>query len=442
MPFWLLILYEGVLWILAICTLPLFLYSLLVKGKYRHSLLYRLTVKLPSLVSLSGRPTIWLHAVSVGETRALVGIARALKEYFPHYPLLISSTTETGYAEACRTLSFADLHFYLPLDFRLCVQRMVTRLNPTLLVLSESDIWPNLLWSAKQHGARLAVINGKLSERSMKRFHFFPSFSRLLFSSFDVLCVQDECHRCRLESVGAPPPRLHVTGNLKGDEIVEPFSDDQQHAWRKHLQLGPTDSVVVLGSTHHEEEDLLLKALDPLWRQIASLRLIIVPRHPERFAEVERLLHTFSHSWCRFTDLSTQQTPVSIILLNAMGYLRQCYAIADCAIVGGSFVPHIGGHNILEPCQYGKPVLFGPYMEAQRQLAEWVQEGGAGWQLPLERLAPRVAHLLTDPNYREEVGARGKEVMARFRGATEKTLRHLVALLSSISSEKLHNPVA
>lgn len=417
--------YELALWILAFLATPHALYQLIFKKKYRTSLLFRLGI-ISQSIEKNQHPSIWIHAVSVGETRAVISLARILKKRFPNCPLIISSITETGHAEAKRCLPFADCHLYLPLDFKWLAKKVIKQANPFLVVISESDFWFNFLRYAKKNGATLALVNGKISEKSTKRLQFFSFFSQRLFSLFDVLCMQNALYQTRLEKVGVPFHQLAITGNLKLDEDYPHLNEEETKEWRQKLGIKPSQMVLTIGSTHHPEEEKLIKVLKNIWEKTPNLLVILVPRHPERFKEVERLLKNSHLLFVKFTQLN--QIPkenTQVILIDAMGLLRLCYQLADMAIIGGSFTDKVGGHNILEPCWYGKPVLFGPHMHSQLELVELMQSYQAGKQTTIENLEFYLNQWIDNKRQREEIGQKGVELVYNLKGSTQKTVNCL-----------------
>lgn len=426
-----LIIYEMVLWIIAFFAIPKTIYSFFVHKKYRKSLLPRLGFQISNFQK-SSLPSIWIHAVSVGETKAVVSLARELKRLFPDNPLIISSVTETGHGEAKRSLPFADEHIYLPFDFAWVISRIVKKAAPGLVILCESDFWYNFLHYSKKNGAALAVVNGKMSERSMRRFRLFPFFSRSLFGLFDVLCLQNNLYRARFIEAGAPLEKIVVTGNLKLDEDYPQLSDDEVIQWRKKLGIEPNQIVFTIGSSHAPEEQLFINVLKEIWKTAPELRVILVPRHPERFKEVGSLLEKERLLWINFSDINRRTGKEQVILMDAMGLLRMCYQLSDFALVAGSFTDRVGGHNILEPCWYGKPVLFGPHMHTQVELVDLMAQYEAGKQVSHDQLKSILERWVSHPKEVKEIGANGLRLVKDLKGSTKKTLQALEPLLSKM----------
>lgn len=397
--------------VLILFGIPWLLWQYAFRAKYRSSLKERLGLILPPAFS---KKVIWIHTVSMGETRAAASLYQALRKAYPDTPFVVSTTTETGQAEAKRSLPNADAYFYLPLDISWIVAKLICRLQPSVLILVEGDIWPNLLKAAKKQGVKLFLVNGKISEKSTKRFGYFPNFTKRLFSLFDILCVQTKTYKDRFVQIGAPAEKIFVTGNLKYDAKFPELTASALAEWKRELKIQPQDRVITIGSTHDPEEEQLTQAL----ADIPNLKILLVPRHPERF---EALAKRYPATYSKREQLTGEER---IILIDAMGVLPTCYQLSELAIVGGSFVDHIGGHNILEPIQCGIPVLFGPYMAAQKEMVNLVRSGKAGAQVLLSDVPSAVQKILETRSHPEV-----EQFAQLLRGSTEKTVRCLERLI-------------
>lgn len=413
------ILYEICLFILGIASTPWFLYQLIFKNKYRRSLLKRFGSGFP-VIKKGKRPLIWVHAVSLGETKAVAALAKTFKAEFNNPLIVFSTTTETGYVEACRTIP-ADYHVYLPFDFGWVIKPIIKRTAPDLLILCESDFWFNLLKASKKAGATIVLVNGKISIRSLERFQKVPAFTQKLFSFIDLFCLQSNLYKERFEKLGIPSEKIAITGNMKFDGDYAKLPAVQLEAWRKELGIKPADPVLVIGSTHHPEETQLLTAMAEVWKHYPSLKVMLVPRHPERFNEVAGILQKNNINFRRLSQKNQDAMIAPVILIDAMGLLRKCYQLADIAIVAGSYTSKVGGHNILEPSWYGVPVIFGPHMHTQLDLADLVREYGAGIQVGLENLPTEIVDLLQTPQKRKMLGDAGLKLASDVHGATSKT---------------------
>ncbi len=405
--------------------LPKLLWQWCIHGKYRHSLKARLGISFPLFSPKKGQEVIWIHAVSMGETRAIISLFRKMRAAYPHSAILISTTTETGYREAKRSMPEADDHFFLPLDFSWIIHRVIKQLQPTQLILCESDFWYHLLKIAKERGVRIGLVNGKVSERSCRRFQIFAFFTRQLFVNFDLLCVQSERYRDRFVSMGIPSEKIQITGNLKFDSSVKKMEISECEAFKESLGIPFSDPVLVIGSTHAPEEDQILSVLSSVWKKIPHLKVILVPRHPERFNEVARLIQHKDIPYCRLSEKKRENE--RLILIDTMGQLNRCYQIADIALVGGSYISHVGGHNIFEPIVCGVPVLFGPHMHNQPDLKEIVITSGSGKQVNIEQLSETLIEILEQPEIRRNYAEACHRLVASTQGATERTFAHLFA---------------
>jgi 3-deoxy-D-manno-octulosonic-acid transferase len=413
------LLYNFFLLLFALAMLP----KLLWQSKYRRSLKERLGLALPTFTSTRGQEVIWLHAVSMGETRAIIPLYRKIRKAFPESAVVISTTTETGQAEAKRSMPDANAHFLLPLDFSWTIRRFMTCLKPARLILCESDFWYNLLTIAHKRGVRIDLVNGKVSERSCRRFRKIPFFTRRLFANFDHLCVQSQRYRDRFLSMGISKEKIFVTGNLKFDSPTKKMDPAEREAFLQTLGITPADRILIIGSTHAPEEELILSALSQVWKQIPNLKAILVPRHPERFDEVAALIQQKKIDYRRFSQ--PKSTNERLILVDAMGKLNQCYQIADIALVAGSFTSHVGGHNIIEPIVFDVPVLFGPYMHSQPDLEELVLTAKAGRQITIEQLPETLLELLENPKQHLAYVHACHSLAESIQGATDRTFSHL-----------------
>jgi 3-deoxy-D-manno-octulosonic-acid transferase len=374
-----------------IYNLFLFLYAMIMAPKILWQMA-RKSKRLPTFKDRLGYPNptapngtrIWIHAVSLGEMKA----AAALIRHLSHTSVLITTSTATGFEEATRSFLAAQIR-YLPLDFSWTMRRWMRSFNPNLLVFVEGDIWPNLLHEAQMIHAKTALISGRISERSVKRFRFFPKLARRLFS-LDLIAVQNEENRKRFLSL--VDREIVVGGNLKLD--IQPAQVDVT-AIRRRFSLS-NQNVVTLACTHASEEKELLELLRPLLDKIV---LFLAPRHPERFEEVASLLHQMNIPFCRWNQ-SRNQEPV--ILVDAMGHLPNCYSMSHAAILAGSFSSKKGGHNVMEPCLYHCPVLYGPHMFAQQELAQMVEKAGAGRPVTHETLVPTLLEFLSSDAFRTQ----------------------------------------
>ncbi|MBA2728245.1 MAG: 3-deoxy-D-manno-octulosonic acid transferase, partial [Parachlamydiaceae bacterium] len=358
------IFYELILWLLALLALPKIIYSAIFYGKYRESFFKRWGKGFP-VINKGNRRLIWVHAVSMGETKAVSTLIKSLKAGKDNPIVLVSSITETAHAEAKKSIPEADYHVFMPFDFNFLIAPIVAKVSPDLVLLSETDFWFNFLRAAKKCGAEIAVVNGKISERSVKRFQKFSFFSNALFGCIDLFCLQSVHYQKRFASLNIPSDKMIVTGNLKFDDEPPRLTEIEKLNLKVKWGIDPSSKVLVIGSSHDPEERQLLEVMRNIWKKEPSLKVILVPRHPDRFNTVGTLLESLSIPFSRYSQpegLSNINSKV--ILIDAMGQLRNSYQIADLAIVAGSYTEKVGGHNILEPLWFGVPTIFGPHMHS------------------------------------------------------------------------------
>jgi len=418
------ILYELGYFLSFLLFLPKVIFEMVTTRKYRISFFKRFCFFVEPIEKKG--PTIWIHAVSVGETVAISSLAKALKDEIPGVTFIVSSITETGHEMAKKHIPFADRHIFLPFDFSFSVKKCLSAYKPDLIILSETDFWWRFLNEAKKLGSTIVLVNGKISTRSVKRFCFAPFFARRLFSSIDLFCMQNELYRERFEQIGIEAKKLIVTGNLKADIAYTPLSQDERSALLEKLHIKPSDFVIVLGSTHDPEEALFLREFSSLLQQNKQIKLIFAPRHPERFAQVASLLEKSPFS---FSILSQGVKPENqIILIDTVGLLTQLYQISSCAIVAGSFTNKVGGHNILEPMAFGVPTLCGPFMQTQAEFLELAMSFHAVVQLSEKELQKAVSLLIEKPAQRRELSDNSHKLCDHMRGAKTKTLAAMRSL--------------
>lgn len=369
---------------------------------------------------------LWIHAVSVGEVLSLQNLVRTLKAKHPDWIMYCSCLTNTGYRLAKEKLE-ADGFFFIPLDFRWVVRRFFRHLRPEVLVITESEFWPNLLREAARLTRGVVLVNGRISDRSFSRYKRIKPFTRRVLSSINQFLVQTERDREMFVRLGIPPDRIHVAGNLKAEIDLPHFSAETLAILRSRLNIPDSARVVTAGSLHPGEEELLLEAFSRARKKNPDLRLILAPRHPSRAAEVEQECRRYPVALQKKS--SPQLQPKwDVLIVDTLGELPEFYAVADAAFVGGSLVP-VGGHNLLEPAYYAKPIFFGPHMQNFSHLAEiFIQMGAATVVRGLEDLARMFASLAE--NELQQAGEKARATLESLRGATEKTVRTIEKLMA------------
>ncbi|HEV8525053.1 MAG TPA: 3-deoxy-D-manno-octulosonic acid transferase [Terriglobales bacterium] len=415
-------LYSVALGLALLLTLPYWLARMLTQGKYRAGLAGRLG-RVPQRLRSPGPGCIWIHAVSVGEVLAISRLVNALREQFPSQRVVISTTTATGQKLARERFGEENV-FYFPLDFAFAIRPYFRALRPELVVLAETEFWPNFLRIGRQSGAHVAVVNARISDRSLPRYLRLRSLWRRVLRGIDVFLTQSEEDQRRLVAIGAAPDRVRVTGNLKFD-ITAPRETPLVATLRQKVE-GP---VLVCGSTVEGEESLLLEAFRPVLARYPGALLVLAPRHPERFGAVADLLVSHGVKFWRRSQLPDNEALAGgVLLLDSIGELAAIYGLATLAFVGGSLVPH-GGHNILEPAQHGVPVLVGPHTENFRDIVNTFQRHDAVVIVQPQELAREFLRLLDDTAACAELGLRAVTVSRAHAGATGRTLAAISNLL-------------
>lgn len=405
--------------------LPIFAAQAILKGKYRRGLSERLgcVPAWPGPV-----PPIWLHAVSVGEVMAATPLVRELGMRRPDLPLLVSTVTDTGRAVAEQRLP-ARQYVFFPLDFGWAVRSALNRLSPRVVLLTETEIWPNFIRACGTRGIPVVVINGRISPRSFPRYRLVRRWFGRVLSGVRLFCMQTAQDAERILLLGAPAEKVRVVGNLKYDLPTLREAPDAA-AVRARLGLPSGRRLLVAGSTHRGEEETVLGAFRALAGTRQDLCLLLAPRHPERLEEAERLVRKAGLAFVRRSQLpATPLDGVAVILLDTMGELAQLYAAAAAVFIGGSLIPH-GGQNILEPAAVGRPVVHGPHMGNFVEMRDLFREAGAAIQVEDGAgLLERLAALLDDPALADRMGMAGREIVETHRGATRRTADLVDALL-------------
>ncbi len=423
--------------LLLVCS-PWLLWQAIRKGKYREGYGAKLLGAAP--VRQGDRVCVWIHAVSVGEVNLVRPLIAAIRQRRPDWECVLSTTTMTGMALA-RT-RYPDLGvFYAPLDFSWAVSAAMRRIRPHALVLAELELWPNLIAAARRHGARVAVVNGRLSEHSQRGYGWIRPLAAWILRRIDLIAVQDETYARRFRRLGAEATAVHVTGSMKYDGAETDRENEATARLRQLASISPDDVVFLAGSTQDPEESLALDAFLSLADSWPRLRLIVVPRHPDRFDSVAELLARRGAAWQRRTALERGADPSArILLVDVVGELGAWWGTAQIAYVGGSMGPR-GGQNMIEPAAYGAAVSFGPNTRnfrdivaamLGRQAALVVHDG--------EEMTAFVRRCLEDPEYRARLGERARTLVAEQLGATARTFELLDRLIRNPASEGAPRP--
>ena len=386
---------------------------------------------------LSEKRPVWIHAASVGEVLASRPLIKKIKTVFPHDLLLLTTMTRTGQETARKQIPEADVVLFFPMDHPLILRHVMKRVEPRLLLIAETELWPNLLHASGKRGIPTILFNGRISDRSIRRYLRLRFFFRAYLASISLFLMQTEQDQARIIAIGAPPEKTRVMGNIKYDQTSPDFQGNVAAEMTKALGLRGDESVFIAGSTRPGEEEILLSLFKELREKIPHLLLVLAPRHLDRLEEVEKILRRETLHWARRTSLPvlenvpnrhSQRLP-NIILLDTMGELVKFYSLAKLVFVGGSLVP-LGGQNPLEPLFFKKCVLFGPHMFNFAEIACFLTEAQGAVQVKdPEDLGAQIRRLLQDDQARREIGERGYEVLQKHRGATERIFQEIQPFL-------------
>lgn len=447
-------------WLLNVCYLclviavsPVLIYRSIRYGKYRDGWSQKLFGHLPSL-DAPRTSRYWLHAVSVGEVLLLEPILDELLKRDPSAEIVISSTTSTGFAVACERFTNRDnggtnVVCYFPLDFTWAVSRSLKRIRPTHVVLVELELWPNFIMATKRIGVSLQLINARLSQKSFFGYSRLRWLMRHLLDRFDGLAVQNEEYAARLIDLGADPCRVNVTGSVKFDRVECNRENGKTQALRLAFGISPHERVFIAGSTQDPEERIAIEAWQEARQSDPSLRLILVPRHKERFDDVARLVRSFDLELIRRSEHSPfnpaspcvseipirKQRPEPVILLDTLGELSACWGLADFAFVGGSLTNR-GGQNMIEPAAFGAAVCFGPNTRNFRDTVEQLLSREAARVVQSQHeLAELLIEWLNDPDAATQQGRRAQQFVESQHGASQHTVSAILGEQPAVSQK-------
>jgi 3-deoxy-D-manno-octulosonic-acid transferase len=430
-------LYSALLALFLALTLPYWLLQMMRHGKYRAGLRQRLGAVPPTLAGRREQPSIWIHAVSVGEVIASSAVVEALRQKFPSHRVLISTTTSTGQKLAAQRFGDENV-FYFPLDFAFAIRPFLDALHPELVVVAETEFWPNFLRLAKRSGARIAVINCRISDRSFPGYQRFrswlPQLLEKTLDNVDCFLAQTEEDRRRLIEIGADPTKVAVAGNLKFD-VAPPPSPKIVASLHESFGLSGAGPILVCGSTLEDEEGALLSAFRNILANHPKAVMLLAPRHPQRFAEVAELVENLGFRMWRRSLWSGEPLTGGVFLLDSIGELAAIYSLATIAFVGGSLVPR-GGHNILEPALYGVPIVTGNHYENFRDVVNFFARHNAVRIVGVAELPLVFMELIENRDERATLGQNALAALESQRGATARTVSALLQLLqpASVSS--------
>jgi len=406
--------------LLLFAAFPVLLIKALIDSRYREGLAERLGIIPDGLIrSLEGKRPIWYHAASVGEVIASKKLIDEIKKRWPEKKILVSTFTATGNQTARKKL-LADGVIFLPVDLPFIISRAMRRIDPSILIIMETELWPNLIGIAGRKNIPVVIVNGRISDRSIKGYRRIRALLRKIFENCSLILTQSEANSGRFIELGAAPGRVKSTGNLKFDFTARTEGLPFMKKWGGR--------VFIAGSTHSGEDGPILDCFIALKKKHPDLKLLLAPRHPNRSEEIEGLLAKRDLGYDKRSVAGNAVTK-DILLLDTLGELAISYREAEVVFIGGSLVP-VGGQNVLEPALYGKPVLFGPYMQNFREADEILIEAKGGIKVSnKDELEGVLDRLLSDPSLCEETGRRAREAVAKNQGATKRTLEVLADLL-------------
>ncbi len=411
--------------------IPHFLFQALAHGKYVEGLRQRFGAIPP----IDQHPVIWLHCVSVGETQAARPLVERIKREFPHHALVVSTITLTG-QKLARDVFGKHAHsiFYFPFDWRWTARRALRGINPDAVLIMETELWPNFLRECQAREIPVALVNGRISRESFRRYSAIRFFLGRMLRCLNIAVMQSEVDAGRLRDLGMPADRIHTAGNLKFDAGAVSSAAEKTSEIRERFALDSGVPLILAASTHAPEEKIILESFKQLNGQA---RLMLAPRHPERFQEVASLIRDSGLSWARRTNVpDASDASARVILLDTIGELPATYSLASVVFVGGSIVDR-GGHNVLEPAAMGAPVVTGAHTHNFHAIIDLLNEANAIIQLPplpdeaaSNELARVFTELLSDPDRRSELAARAKQLVLDNQGAAERTIKLIAPLLS------------
>jgi 3-deoxy-D-manno-octulosonic-acid transferase len=413
------LIYNFVLTLTLLLTLPFAPVLLLAGARYRTGLMQRLSYYQPTLrrVFAGQRRPIWIHAASVGEVRSVKDLVQELKQRFPDCRIILSTFTDTGNRVA-KEFRSVDLVLFLPLDLLWVVRRALAIFDPAIMIFIETEIWPNVLWQAHRRGIPTVLLSGRISDKAFVKYNRFKWLFGQLMRRLKICGMQSKVDRERIIRLGAAPESVIVTGSLK-----------QSSPWRQEIESKSHESSAgdrllwVIGSSHRGEEEIVLRVFQLLKQKFGELRVVLAPRHPQRFFEVERLLISKGLSFEKKSKMNgALRFQKDILLLDTIGDLEKFYAIGDVAFVGGSLID-AGGHNLLEPARLHRPVLFGPYTANVSPVANALKERGGGFEVRgAEDLATELLRLLEQPRLRQIAGENAYRVALSDGSVVESSL--------------------
>ena len=410
--------------------MPGFTMYSMVTGKKRRGLKHHFGW-VPETVKKPGQKLVWLHALSLGEVNGAAPVLKIIREKRPNIVIAVSVTTDAGYDAAQRMIPFADYIFFHPLDSWPFINRALDRIKPDLYVLTDTGFWPSMLMNLKERRIPPMVFNGRISERSQKRYKQIATMVKPLLQSFAVICMQSERGRTTIQDLGAPPQRVRIVGDTKFDAL-QVVQQAERVRIRERFRFPNDGQVWVAGSTHEGEEKVCVNAYMKLCRKFPKLSMVIAPRRLERVAEIVKFLDKENIKFVLRSKIDPRaKLSTNIVLLDTHGELAKVYSIADLAFVGRSLFAPGGGHNLLEPVAQGKPVLHGPYIENNQKIASELKAQGLAFQVSSDEqtMFAMVRRLLIHADELPQLHKKAAEYVQNKRGSALEIAKYIVAIL-------------
>ncbi|MDD5292331.1 MAG: 3-deoxy-D-manno-octulosonic acid transferase [Candidatus Omnitrophica bacterium] len=415
-----LILYDFIL----VLLIPFYLVSLILKGKFSFQVFKRFLIGDKAVWQvIKAKETIWLHAVSLGEVLTCKNLINKLSRKYPDKAILITTVTATGMASAKSLSKDNIVSLYMPFDLGFLISHFIKTIKPNMLILLETELWPNLLYYSQKKEVPVLVLNARLSDRSFGKYRLFSWFVKRLVKPVKMFCAQSDLDAGRFAQIGIEKERIKITGNMKFDTIdaLDKVQSEEMLNLKDRISLASQDFLIVAGSTHDKEEEYILDIFKKLKGQFKNLRLLIAPRHLERIDSIEKMIARKGLKPYRCSSFNSPSSD-GVLILDAVGKLLLIYGLADLVFVGGSLVP-VGGHNILEPAFFGKPIIVGPYTHNFREITEAFLSAGALAQAEdVKDMESKIAELISNRDRLIELGRAAKSVLSSRQGATPANL--------------------
>ena len=418
-----------------IIVLPCFLYRLVKEKGFGHRFRQSMgLVRREEIDAVADTNCIWLHGASVGEMVALSPLVKEIKNTMPERKVLVSAVTVGGYDMARQILPEADAIINFPLDLPLVAESIVRRIRPGIFMMVETELWPNFLRAMRKRNIPVMMVNGRVSEKSAKNYHYLFSILRDMLNNINRFCMQSSIDAEYIIQLGADPEKVFVTGNTKFDQTYAEVSPDNLAAYKTELGLGEEAyPIIIAGSTHPSEEEAVLTSFTALRKKYPQARLIIAPRKLNRIDEIKRLNTKFGYEMgyrSKLKEMKGRRPEFPVLLIDTIGELGRIYAVGDIVFVGGSLI-HYGGHNVLEPAAHAKPILVGPSMEDFKDSYSLLSKAGACRMVPnVDGLTDAFLEIAGDDTLRKKMGDASIQIIRENRGAAQKTIHYLTDLLN------------